>query len=98
MKGFKSSSVFANFYYGSYKDDFYILIPIRFLKVGPNKSNTLEQVTPKPGPYRFKDCHWFMVLEGVTIENNGFKDLSFWESIERGLCMSENRFCELVES
>ncbi len=77
LKGSKSSGAFVNFCYGSYRDDFYIFIPVRLLKVGPNKLN---------------------VLEGVTIGNNGFRDLSFWESIERGPCVLEDRLCELVES
>ncbi len=76
LKRFKSSNAFANFCYGSYKDDFYISIPIRPLKVGFNKSNVLKGVTPKLNLYKFKDRHRSMVLKKVTIGNNGFKDLS----------------------
>ncbi len=98
LKRLKNSGAFANFYYGSYRDDFYIFISVRPLKAGPNKPNALEEVTPKPGSHRPKDRHRSVVSEGVTIGNNGFKDLSSWESIERGLRMSEDRPCELVES
>ncbi len=98
LKKLKNSGAFTNFYYNSYKDDFYIFISVRPLKVGPNKSNTSEEVIPKPGPHRSKDCHQSIVSEGVTIGNNGFKDLSSWESIERGLRILEDRPYEPVES
>src|SRR6266566_2536852 len=57
LKGLKSSGVFVNFCYGFYKDDFYISIPARSLKTGPNKFNALERVTSKLGPHRPKDRH-----------------------------------------
>ena len=98
LKGPKSSDAFTNFCYGSHRDDFYIFIPARPLKVGFNKFNVLKGVTPKPSLYRFKDYHRSMVSEGVTIGNNGFKDLSSWKSIKRGPCVPEDRFYELVES
>jgi len=98
LKGLKSSGVFANFCYSSYRDDFYIFISVRPLKVGPNKFNVLEGVTPKLGFHRFKDRHRFVVSEGVIIGNNGFRDLSSWESTERGPYVSEDRLCEPVES
>ncbi len=98
LKGFKSSGAFANFCYGSHRDDFYIFILARPLKVGFNKLNASEGVTPKPSLYRLKDCHRFVVSEGVTIGNNGFRDLSSWESIERGSRVPEDRPCEPVES
>ena len=98
LKGPKSNGAFANFCYGFYKDDFYISILARPLKVGPNKFNASKKVTPKLGPYRSKDRHRFVVSEGITIGNNGFKDSSSWESIERGPCVPEDRPCEPVES
>ncbi len=98
LKGPKSSSAFANFCYSFYKDNFFILIPIRPLKVGPNKSNVLEGVTPKPDPYRPEDRHRSEVSEGVNIGDNGFKDLRSWESIEEGFCISEDRPYEPIES
>src|SRR6266699_3763369 len=98
FKRSKSSSTFANFCYGSYRDDFFISIPVRPLKVESNKPNALEGVTLKPGLYRPKDRHRSVVSEEITIGNNGFKDLSSWESIEKGPRMSEDRPYELVES
>ena len=98
LKGQKSRSAFANFYYNSHKDDFYIPIPARPLKTGPTRFNASKKVTPKPGLHRPKDRHRSMVLERVTTGNNGFKDPSSWESIKGGLYMSEDRLCEPVES
>ncbi len=98
MKEPKNSGTFANFCYGSYKDNFYIPIPARPLKAGLNKSNASEGVTPKPGPHRPKDRHRSVVSEGVTTRNNGFRDLSSWESIERGPRMPEDRPYKLIES
>ncbi len=98
LKRPKSSSAFANFCYGSYRDDFYIPISARPLKVGLNKSNVLERITPKLSLYKLKDRHRSVVLEGVTIGNNGFRDLSSWESIERGLRIPEDRPYEPIES
>ena len=77
LKGPKSSGAFANFCYGFYRDDFYILIPVRPLKAGLNKLNALEGVTLKLGLYRPKDRHWSVVSEGVTTGNNGFKNSNF---------------------
>ncbi len=57
LKRFKNSSVFTNFYYSFYKDDFYISILIRPLKIRLNKFNVLKEVTPKPSFYKFKDCY-----------------------------------------
>jgi len=98
LKGQKSRSVFANFCYSFYRDDFYILIPAKPLKAGPTRFNASKRVTPKPGLHRPKDRQRSEVSEGVIIGKDGFKDLSSWESIERGLRMSEDRPCELVES
>ena len=98
LKGPKSSGAFANFCYGFHRDDFYIPIPTRPLKVGPNKPNVSEKITPKPGLHRPKDRHRSMVSEGITIGNNGFKDLSSWESTERGPRMPEDRLYKPVES
>ncbi len=98
LKGQKSYSAFANFCYSFYKDDFYIFISARPLKVGLIRFNVLKKVIPKPGFHRSKDRQRSEVLEGVTIRKDGFKDLSFWESIERGLRVPEDRPCVPVES
>jgi len=98
LKGPKSSGVFANFCYGFYRDDFYIFIPAKPLKVGFNKSNVLEGVIPKLSLYRSKDRYRSVVSTGVTIGNNGFKDFNSWKSIERGPRVPEDRPCEPVES
>ena len=98
LKGYKSNSVFINFCYSFHKDDFYIFIPAKSLKVGSNKFNVLKRITPKLGLYRPKDCQRSKVLKKVDIGNNGFRDLSSWESIERGPRTPEDRPCELVES
>ena len=98
LKGHKSNTAFANFYYSSYRDDFYIFIPAKPLKAKPNKPNVSEGVISKLGPYRPKNRQWSEVLEGVDIKNNNFKDSSSWESIEGGLRVSEDRSCEPVES
>ncbi len=76
LKRPKNNGAFANFYYGSYKDDFYILIPARPLKIGSNKPNASKRVTPKPGPHRLKDRHRSVVSKRVTTGNNSFKDLN----------------------
>ncbi len=98
LKGHKSCSVFANFCFSSYRDDFYIFVPARPLKVGFIRLNVLEGGTPKPGFHRFKDRQRSEVSEGVNIGDNGFRDLSSWESTEGGPCVSEDRPCEPVES
>ena len=77
LKGQKSRSAFANFCYSSHRDDFYIPIPARPLKVGPIRLNASEGVTPKPGLHRPKDRQRSEVLEGVTIGKDGFRDPSF---------------------
>ncbi len=55
LKGHKNNSAFTNFYYSSYKDNFYIFISAKPLKTKPNKPNTLKRVTSKSGPHRPKD-------------------------------------------
>ena len=74
LKDYKSSSVFINFYYSFYKDDFFIFIPVKLLKTGFNKFNALEKVIPKLSLYRFKDYHRSEVLKRVNIEDNDFKN------------------------
>ncbi len=96
MKGYKSCSAFTNFYFNSYRDDFYILILARPLKVGPIRFNVLKRGTSKPGLYRPKDRQRSEVLKKINIEDNGFKDLSSWESTKRGPYMSEDRPCKLI--
>jgi len=76
LKNHKSSSAFANFCYSSYKDNFYIPIPAKSLKVGPNKLNALKKITPKSSLYKSKDRQRSKVSEGVDTGNNGFKDLN----------------------
>ena len=98
LKGQKSYSAFANFCYNFHKDDFYIPISAKPLKAGLIRFNVLEGVILKLGFYRFKDYQRSEVLEGVIIRKDGFKDLSSWESIERGLRISEDRLYELIES
>ena len=98
LKGYKSNNVFINFCYNFYKDDFCIFIPVKLLKVGLNKLNVSEKVILKSSFYRLKDRQRSGVLEGVNTGNNGFEDLSFWESIEGGLCMPEDKSYKFVES
>ncbi len=98
LKGLKSNSVFINFCYSFYKDDFFIFILVKPLKVRFNKLNVLEGVTLKLGFYRSKDRHRSEVSEGINIGDNSFKDPKSWESIERGPYMPEDRPCELIES
>ncbi len=76
LKGQKSRSTFANFYYNSYRDDFYISIPARPLKAGPTRFNASEEVIPKLGLHRPKDRQRSEVSEEVTIGKDGFKDPS----------------------
>ncbi len=98
LKGYKSRSVFANFCFSSYMDDFYIPVSARSLKVGSIRSNVSEGGTPKLGLYRPKDRQWSEVLKGVKTGDNGFRDPSSWESTEGGLRVPEDRPCEPVES
>ncbi len=74
LKSYKNCNAFANFCFNFYKDDFYILIPIRPLKVGPIKPNVLKRRTPKPNLYRSKDRQQSKVSKEVNIRDNGFKD------------------------
>ncbi|SRR6266566_912449 len=83
LTGYKNNNVFINFCYNSYKDDFYILIPAKPLKVKLNKLNALERGTPKLILHKLKDRRRFKVLKGINIGNNGFKNPSSWESIEK---------------
>ncbi len=76
LKGYKSRSVFVNFCFSSYRDDFYIFISVRPLKIGPIRFNVLKGETSKLGFYRPIDCQRSEVLKGVNIGNNGFKDLN----------------------
>ncbi len=39
LKSYKSNNAFTNFCYSSYRDNFYIFIPAKPLKVEPNKFN-----------------------------------------------------------
>jgi len=55
LKGYKNCSIFANFCFSFYRDDFYIFVPTRPLKAGLIRLNVLEGGTPKPGLYKFKD-------------------------------------------
>ncbi len=98
LKGYKSRSTFANFCFNSYKDDFYIFIPAKPLKTGPTRSNASEGRTPKLGLHKPKDRQQSEVSEGINIGDNGFKDLSSWESTERGPYIPEDRLYEFVES
>ncbi len=68
------------------------------MKAGFNKPNVLKKITPKLGPHKPKDRQRSEVLKRVDTGNNGFKDSSFWESIEGRFCMPEDRSCEFVES
>jgi len=98
LKGHKSRSTFANFCFSSHKDDFYISISAKPLKAGPTRPNALEGGTPKPDLHRPKDCQRSEVSEEVNTRDNGFKDLSSWESTERGPRMPEDRPYKPVES
>ena len=98
LKDYKSYSAFTNFYFSFYKDDFYIFIPVRPLKVGLIRLNVLKKGTSKLGLHKPKDRQRFEVSKRVTIRKDGFKDLSSWESIERGSRMSEDRPYKPIES
>ena len=98
LKGQKSCSAFVNFCYSFHRDDFYILISVRSLKVGSIRFNALEGVIPKLGLYKPKDRQRSEVLEGITIGKDGFRDPSSWESTERGPRVPEDRPCVPVES
>jgi len=76
LKGYKNCSAFVNFYFSFYKDDFYISIPIRPLKIGPIKPNVLKKGTPKLGLHRPKDRQQSKISERINIRDNGFKDLN----------------------
>ncbi len=76
LKGYKNSNTFTNFYYNSYKDDFYIFISTKPLKAGFNKPNVLKGVIPKLNPHRLKDRQQSKVLKKINTGNNGFKDPS----------------------
>src|SRR6266566_1792539 len=52
LKGHKSNSAFVNFCFSFYRDDFYILVLARPLKVGPTKLNASKGRTSKPGLHR----------------------------------------------
>ena len=91
LKDYKSYNVFINFCFSFYKDDFYILVPAKPLKAKSIKPNALEKGTPKPGLYKLKDRQRSEISKGVNIGDNGFKDLSSWESTERGLRMPEDK-------
>jgi len=98
LKGYKSRSIFINFCFSFYRDDFYIFILVKPLKIGPIRFSVLKGGTLKLGFYRFKDRQRSKVLERVNIGDNGFKNLSSWESIEGRSCISEDRPYELVKS
>ncbi len=76
LKGHKSRSAFTNFCFSSYKDDFYILIPARPLKIGPTKLNASKKGTPKPDLHKPKDRQRSKVSKKVKTRDNGFKDPS----------------------
>ena len=67
------------------------------MKVRPIRFNALKKGTSKPGLHKPKDRHRSKVSKEVNIGDNGFKDLSFWESIEGGLHISEDKPCEPIE-
>jgi len=68
------------------------------LKAGPIRSNASKGGTLKLDHYKLKDRQRSKVLKKVNIGDNGFKDLNSWESIERRLCVSEDRLYEFIES
>jgi len=68
------------------------------LKTGSIRLNVSKGGTPKPSFYRPKDRQRSEVLKRINIGNNGFKDLSSWESIERGPHIPEDKPYEPIES
>ena len=98
LKSYKSRNAFVNFCFNSCRDDFYILVLIRPLKIEPTRPNVSEEGTPKPSLHRPKDRQRSEVSERVNIGDNGFKDPNSWESTERGPCVPEDRPYEPVES
>ncbi len=76
LKDYKSNNAFINFCYDFYKDNFFIFILTRPLKVGLTRLNALRKITLKLGLYKPKDRQRSEVLEGIDIGNNGFKDLN----------------------
>jgi len=98
LKDYKSYNAFINFYFNFYKDDFYIFISIRPLKVRFIKFNVLKKRTSKLGLHRLKDYQRFKVSKGINIGNNGFKDSNSWESIEGRFYISEDKLYKSIES
>src|SRR6266566_10050220 len=96
LKGYKSRSTFANFCFSSHRDDVYIPVSAKPLKAEFTRLNASKGGTPKPSLHRPKDRQRSEVSERVNIGDNGFKDLSFWESIEKGPRIHEDRPYELV--
>ena len=98
LKGYKSRSVFANFCFSFYKDNFYIFVSAKPLKSGLIRLNASKGGTSKLGLYRSKDRQRSEVSKKVNIGDNGFKDLNSWESIKKGHRVPEDKPCEPVES
>jgi len=73
-KGYKNCSVFINFCFSFYKDDFYIFILIRSLKVGLIRFNVLKKGISKLNFYKFINYQQSEVLKRVNIGDNSFKD------------------------
>ena len=98
LKNYKSRSTFINFYFSSYKNDFYIFISVRPLKVGFIRLNVLKRETSKSNLHKPKDYQRSEVSKRVNIKNNGFKDSNSWKSTKRELYMPEDRPYKPVES
>ena len=98
LKNYKSRSTFTNFYFNSYKTDFYIPVPAKPLKAGPTRPNILEKGTPKPGLHRPKDRQQSKVSKKINTGDNGFRDPSSWESTKKGPYMPEDRPYKPIES
>ena len=76
LKGHKSRSAFTNFCFNFYRDDFYISVLVRPLKIGSIRLNASKEGTLKPGLHRPKDRQQSEISERVNIGDNGFKDPS----------------------
>ena len=76
LKDYKSCNAFANFCFSFYRDDFYMLILAKPLKVGPIRPNASKRETLKLGLHRPKNRQRSKVSEGINTGNNNFKDLN----------------------
>jgi len=95
LKGYKSRSVFVNFCFNFYKTDFYILVPVRPLKVGPIRPNVSKGETLKLGLYRPIDRQRSEVLEVVNIGTTVLGILILGNLLKKGFVCPKIGFVSL---